>query len=78
MVGRVEDSIGKTEVLAGCRHHWIIESPHGPTSQGVCKLCGAVRDFINYVPDMRWGDEISALLGVQGKQEAVTSENDPE
>ena len=30
-----------------CRHHWIIESPHGATSHGVCKLCGEEREFQN-------------------------------
>ena len=20
-----------------CRHHWVIESPHGATSHGICK-----------------------------------------
>ena len=28
-------------------HHWIIEQPAGPTSKGVCKFCGARRDFAN-------------------------------
>ena len=32
-----------------CAHHWLIESPAGPTSTGVCKLCGAVRDFKTWV-----------------------------
>jgi hypothetical protein len=30
-----------------CQHHWIIESPSGPTSIGRCKLCGAERQFPN-------------------------------
>lgn len=28
-----------------CRHHWLIESPDGPACGGVCKLCGAERQF---------------------------------
>lgn len=28
-------------------HHWMIESPNGKTSPGVCKLCGEARDFRN-------------------------------
>ena len=27
-------------------HRWLIESPHGPTSEGVCE-CGATRTFHN-------------------------------
>ena len=30
-----------------CRHHWIIETPSGPFSKGVCKLCGEEKDFEN-------------------------------
>lgn len=32
---------------AGHAHHWVIESPSGPTSPGVCRLCGAAQDFKN-------------------------------
>jgi hypothetical protein len=30
-----------------CAHHWIIEPAMGATSMGVCKLCGAVKEFSN-------------------------------
>jgi hypothetical protein len=30
-----------------CSHHWLIEPPKGPTSMGVCKLCGAKKEFNN-------------------------------
>jgi hypothetical protein len=30
-----------------CSHHWLIEPPKGPTSMGVCKLCGARKEFDN-------------------------------
>ena len=30
-----------------CVHHWIIESPDGPTSFGICKHCGVVKEFSN-------------------------------
>lgn len=32
-------------------HHWLIESPNGETSRGVCKICGATREFRNWLPD---------------------------
>jgi hypothetical protein len=32
---------------AKCPHHWLIDPPQGPTSMGVCKLCGATREFDN-------------------------------
>lgn len=34
-----------------CRHHWIIETPNGPTADGVCKLCGQRRLFRTYSDD---------------------------
>jgi hypothetical protein len=46
--------------LADHPHHWRIEEPHGPTSHGVCRHCGAERDFENgWVMDLRpaWKDE---------------------
>jgi hypothetical protein len=33
-----------------CIHHWLIEPPNGPTSMGVCKRCGAMREFDNQLP----------------------------
>ena len=32
-----------------CPHHWVIESPAGPVSVGICKRCGARTEFTNYV-----------------------------
>lgn len=29
-------------------HHWKIDIPNGPTSDGVCKGCGETRTFWNY------------------------------
>ncbi len=31
-----------------CAHHWVIEPPSGPVSKGVCKKCGAEREFDNW------------------------------
>jgi len=30
-----------------CAHHWIIETPDGPISKGVCRHCGEERKFNN-------------------------------
>ena len=40
-----------------CRHHWLIESPHGATSWGACKHCGARREFSNSAMDALWDSE---------------------
>ena len=34
-------------VKVACRHYWVIESASGPTSKGVCKFCGEIREFQN-------------------------------
>ena len=36
-----------TPAVPQCRHHWLIEAPHGPTSWGTCKQCGERRQFMN-------------------------------
>ena len=34
-----------------CHHYWLIESAEGPTSKGVCKFCGAEKEFSNSLQD---------------------------
>ena len=46
-----------------CRHYWVIESPKGPTSRGVCKLCGAEKEFNNYGAASWQEVDISPLIG---------------
>ncbi len=37
-----------------CVHHWIIESPNGRTSAGICQRCGLNRDFANATENVMW------------------------
>lgn len=37
-----------------CRHRWRIAPPNGPISAGVCRLCGAERDFPTTTVDTVW------------------------
>ena len=37
-----------------CVHHWQIESPNGPKSEGVCKHCGAKKFFSNVLEYKTW------------------------
>ena len=32
-----------------CTHHWILQTPNGPTSEGTCKRCHLTREFVNYL-----------------------------
>lgn len=47
----------KEQTEQTCRHHWVIETPHGATSRGVCKHCGAVKRFPNAAEDYLWERE---------------------
>ena len=40
-----------------CSHHWVIEGAGGPTSKGICRLCGAEKDFRNYLEGARWDND---------------------
>ena len=58
MVQQVE-AVPVQEVSEGslvCRHHWLIQAADGPTSVGICRICGENRDFKNYVESATWGD----------------------
>jgi hypothetical protein len=37
----------QSAVKIACRHYWVIESASGPTSKGVCKICGEEKEFQN-------------------------------
>ena len=49
-----------------CVHYWIIDPPRGPVSKGVCKMCGAEKEFKNHVFYSPWDAESSPLseLGI--------------
>ena len=58
---RGRPSLGNAERLndfisANCTHHWVIDRPNGPLSDGVCQRCGERREFTNSaeVASMRW------------------------
>ena len=42
---------------ADCSHHWIIEPPEGPMSQGMCRLCSEIREFRNFLEDAPWKED---------------------
>ena len=50
-----------TEVLEApkCRHEWMIDSPSGASSRGVCLTCGEERQFQNYIEGSAWGYDVS-------------------
>jgi hypothetical protein len=48
---------------ATCHHFWLIEPALGPTSQGVCKLCGQKKTFLNIVEDNQPKENLSRFFG---------------
>ena len=61
-----------------CRHHWVIESPHGATSLGRCKRCHEVREFRNSAADTLWeGDPMSSISKMGGQRPVVRERTAP-
>jgi hypothetical protein len=44
----------KPVARGNCVHHWLIESPNGRESGGVCKRCGAKKAFANSTDQVMW------------------------
>ncbi|MCH7800956.1 MAG: hypothetical protein IIC24_05350 [Chloroflexi bacterium] len=42
------------EEVSDCMHHWVIDQPNGPTSEGVCKICGMTQEFKNSIQGSGW------------------------
>lgn len=67
---------GRVERESVCAHHWVIESPGGPTSKAMCKRCGSVTEFSNYVHHQLPSDrrlkrsEMSSLAGALSAEDA--------
>lgn len=40
-----------TQTRPSHAHHWRIDEAQGPRSEGVCRLCGARRNFKNWLED---------------------------
>lgn len=43
-----------------CPHYWLIAAPGGPTSDGVCKWCGASQVFPNSSSTSGWEKDVPA------------------
>jgi len=52
MKNRVGAVLEKPVTRTACKHHWLIEPVEGPTSKGICKLCGEIKLFDNVLADL--------------------------
>ena len=59
-----------------CRHHWLIQPADGPTSNGVCRICGETREFKNYVETATWGDTRLMPSPAPVTQQVILSSDD--
>ena len=51
MVTQMMEKVRENKVATPCVHHWLIETPDGPVSKGVCKYCRAEKYFDNILQD---------------------------
>ena len=73
----IEQEIVELEVPT-CRHHWVIETPHGATSLGRCKVCSEVREFRNSAADTLWeGDPMRSISKMGGNRPIVSEKRAP-
>ena len=56
-----QGALAEREVLdrATCKHNWVIDAPAGPSSRGVCCLCGEERQFQNFIEGSYWANDVS-------------------
>ena len=46
-----ETEVQESDAQDKCCHYWKIETPNGPTSKGVCRICGEEKEFSNSPPE---------------------------
>ena len=70
------------EQVSQCSHYWLIDAAGGPTSMGVCRLCGAERQFKNYLDNAPWDndesvtrDPVQAVASSVGSVDEVEEES---
>lgn len=73
---RPGSSEAEEEEKSGCVHHWVIDPPEGPVSNGICQKCGEERIFRNYVAYSPWEADSSypAISGIGSNDESDSIE----
>lgn len=55
----IEQEVPEVRDVSLCQHHWVIDTPAGPVSRGVCRLCGEEGEFNNFLEGTYWDDDMS-------------------
>jgi len=61
-----------------CRHYWVIETASGPTSRGVCKICGEEREFQNSWTNSSYGGKDAGVFNLPNMLESEEEEDKEE
>ena len=61
-VAILDKPVASTADKKTCSHHWIIEPALGPTSTGICKLCGEKKIFMNVIEDLTPKSNLTKLF----------------
>jgi len=64
---------------SSCKHYWVIDRATGSSSRGMCQICGAYRQFQNYLSDCLMNADKEGYhewLNRQEWQEVVVSQDD--
>jgi hypothetical protein len=52
MVSELETAPIEAKDQTRCCHYWVVETPNGPTSRGICRFCGEEKQFQNSQEDL--------------------------
>ena len=69
-------------IAPSCQHHWVIQEADGPISVGLCRECGEIKEFKNYLEASHWGDDKSrsesraSLLGRPSRSPVILEDDD--
>ena len=55
--------------------HLVIQPAMGPSSEGICQICGESKDFQNYVEAASWGDSRHTDRSEESSKEALAVSN---
>jgi len=77
MRSKVKVTSADTAVQDRCHHYWILEKANGPTSRGICKFCGAEKEFDNRSSDIWIEGDISMYFDLP-RLPSVESESEEE